>query len=145
MCHHIATNWLLWIHCICHATTWVSCHLVCDEDCHIELFTDFLQSAENPVQDLLTFCELSTTREVNSKWCHDRVDYKQSVLVINHCSCCLHQQIDKTVNSEGTSHKNVIENTLMIQIESICDCFDSLRSECVLGVDIQDFPCSASL
>jgi hypothetical protein len=53
MCHDIATDRLLGVDSICHATTWVCSHLVCYKDCYVELFAYFLQAAHDSIQDLL--------------------------------------------------------------------------------------------
>lgn len=56
----IATHRLLWIDGVGHATTRISSDLVGDEDRDVELLTDFLQAAQNAVEDLLSLSELST-------------------------------------------------------------------------------------
>lgn len=145
MCHDVATDWLLWINCVSHSTTRVSCNLVSYEDSNIELLTDFLQLAHHSIKDLLSLSEFSSARVVHSERRHDGVHYQQCKLVFNHLSCCLHQECDQAVHSEGPSHEDVVEDLLSIQVESDGDGLDSLWSECVLGVDVENLALASTL
>ena len=145
MSHDVASHWLLGVNSISHATTRISSHLICYEHCDIELLTDFLQLAHNSVQDLLALGQFTSTRVVNPEWSHDGVHHQKCKLVLDHLPSGLHHQIDETVHCEGPSHKDIVEDLLSIEVESIGNGLDTLRSECVLSVDVQHFALPAAL
>jgi len=145
MSHDVATHWLLRVHSVGHATTWVSCHLVRDEHRHIELLCNLLKSAHHAVQNLLTFGELTSARVVNSEWGHDRIDDQKGEAILNHTARSLHQEINQAVHSECATYHDVVEDTFRIEIKSVRNLLDALRSERVLGVDEKHFALATAL
>lgn len=145
MRHYVATYGLLRVNGVSHATTWVRRNLVCDEDRHVELLRDLLQSAHHSVQDLLALCKLTATAVVDPKRRHDAVNDEQGKAVFNHAASRLLQERDQTVDGEGATDKDVVEDALRVEVEPVRNGLDPLRSERVLGVDEENFTLSASL
>ena len=145
MSHDVATNWLLWVDSVRHGTTWVRSHLIGQEDSHVELLSNLLQSTHDSVENLLTLSKLTTSRVVHTERCHDRVDHEQREAVLNHLACSLHQQIDQAVHSEGPTNHDVVEDALRVKVESIRDLPDALWPERVLCVDEENFALAATL
>ena len=54
MCHHVASNRLLWVGSVGHPTARIGCHLVRHVDNDVELFGKFLESVEHFVEHLLS-------------------------------------------------------------------------------------------
>lgn len=71
---NVATDRLLGVHGVSHATTRVSHHLVCDKHSNIKLLAHLLNPVEKLTKDALAFRELSSARIINSEGCHDRVN-----------------------------------------------------------------------
>lgn len=145
VCHNVTTHWLLWVHYVCHTTTWVRRDLVRDEYSHVELLRDFLQPTHYSVKYLLPFSELTTTRVVNSEWCHDGVDYQERKAVFYHAASCLHQQVYQTVHCESAANHYVVEHGFWVQIEPAGDLLDALRPERILSVDVEDAALASAL
>ena len=145
MCHDVATNRLFGVDSVGHSTAWVGSDLIGDENCDVELLTDFLQPAEHTVEYLLPFRELTSTRVVDSEWGHDRVNDEERELVLDHCSCRLHEQGNQAVYCEGPPNHDVAQDLLCIQVEPVCNRLDSLRPERVLGVDEEDLALTSAL
>lgn len=77
MRHDVPSHGLLWVNRICHSSTRICSHLVRDKDCNIELFGNLLQTTHHLIEDLLAFCQLSSSRVIDSEWRHDRVNHKK--------------------------------------------------------------------
>lgn len=145
MGHDVSTDWLLGVDSVSHATTGVSRHLVSDENCDIELLRDLLESAHDAVENLLALSKLTSARVVNSEGRHDGVDDEQREAVLDHAASCLHQQVDETIDREGSPNHDVVEDALRVKVKSVRDLLDALRPERVLGVDEEHLALAATL
>lgn len=145
MSQDIAAHWFLRVNRICHAASRVSSHLICQKYCHIELFTNFLQSAQHFAQTLLPLRQLSSTRVVNPKRSHYRINYHQREAILNHDTSALHQQIGQSVDCECTPNHDVGEDLFWVQVEPLRYRFDSFGPERVLSVDEQNFSLTTAL
>ena len=77
MSQDVSSDWLFGINGIAHRTTWVSHDLIGDENCHVELLTDFLNLRQKAAHDLLPFRQLASTGVVYSEGVHDGINDKQ--------------------------------------------------------------------
>ena len=145
MCHDVTSDGLLGVNSVGHATTWVRSHLISDEYGDVELLGDFLQPTHYSVQDLLPLSKLTTATVVNSKGRHDTIDNKKRETIFNHASCRLLEKSDQTVNCEGSTYHDVVENTLRVKVIPVRDRFDALRSESILRVDVKNSALTATL
>ena len=145
MCHDVASDGLLRVDSVGHATTWIRRHLVSDEDSDVELFGDLLQSTHHFVQDLLPLSELATATVVDSKRRHDAIDDQKRETVFNHAACSLLEKGNQTVNREGSADHDVVEDTLGVQVIPVRDRFDSLWPESILRVDVENSALAATL
>lgn len=132
----VAANWLLRVNCIGHATAWVSHHLVGDKYRNVKLLTHLLDPVEELAKDALAFRELSSARIVDSEGCHYGVYNQYSVLLFNHGSCSLHEQLVESVDSECSSNHDIVQHLLRIQIIPQRNLFDSLGSESILSITV---------
>lgn len=145
MGNDVTANWLLWIDCVAHGCTGISHDLVAHEDSNVELLTDFLNSVQELAEHLLSFGQLTSSREVNSERGHDGVNHKEGIGILYHCSSCFHEQSSERVHCEGTPNHDVAEHLLWIKLKSFGDLLDTLWSEGVLCVDVENLALSSTL
>jgi hypothetical protein len=55
MSKNMSTNRFFWVNSIRHCGTWVSHHLICDENCNVKLLWDLLNFVKEFTQYLLPF------------------------------------------------------------------------------------------
>lgn len=128
MSKDVATNRLLRVDSVCHATAWISHHLVRHEDSDVELLTDLLHLGKHAAENLLSLCQFSTTRVVYSIRGYDRINDHESKLVLYHSRCSLQYQVVQAVDSKGSSNHYVVQDLLRIKIEALCNLLDTLRT-----------------
>jgi len=114
MSHNVATDGLLGVHRVGHATARIRRHLVRDKDGYIELLRYLLELAHDSVKNLLPLGELATTRVVDAEGRHDRVDDQQGKAVIYHAARSLAKQVNKAIDCERSPHHDVIKDTLRV-------------------------------
>jgi hypothetical protein len=141
----VASDGLLGVDCVSHAATGVSCHLVGYEDRHVELLTDFLQPAKNPVEHLLPLGQFASTGVVDPERRHNRIDNNQSECVFNHDGRRLLEESDQGIDGMRSTDHDVIQNLLGIQVESLGNALNAFWAEGILGVNEHNLPLTPTL
>ena len=145
MCEYISSYGFFHISHKGEAASWIGHDLIGDENGDIKLFCELDEFAQKPSQVLLPFAELAPARVVHSVQSHDRVHDQKRELVLQHQSAELHQQRAHHLRCVRTTHHDVLQNLLEVQIETFRYAPNSLGPESTLRVDISHLALSSYL
>ena len=119
-----------------HGGAWVGGHLVGDEDGHVVLLGDLLQLGHHLGQVLLSLSQLPTAGEVDPEESHDAVHDQQledSRLLVE-LGADKVQELHLLLAGVGPAVQDVVQNSLLVEVEPVRDGSQPVRSEGVLGV-----------
>lgn len=119
-------------------------HLIRDPHSHVKLLCELGKRAQELVKLLLPWRELSAPSEVNAEESSRRVDHEQRKPVRRHPRGDMVQEFALMLTRVRTSHQNVVEHVVRVEVEPRADLHDALRPKCVLCIDKRHPPVPAA-